>query len=294
MPGHASQLALNAVEGFHASRQEPLLPVRTGGNEMRRSRPLILVFLLLFVSMLSGSPAPVFACSCAPPPPPAEALAQATAVFAGTVTNIDVPGGAVISTADPIAVTFQVERVWKGPVEPTLLVTTARGQATCGYDFDLNQSYLVYAYGSERNLETNLCSRTTRLSPILEDLAVLGEGTARPSASPLPESPATPLSLLLFGLLFILLGLFGPVLNRRLGIGDRERYFTVPHFRQTAQWTTRLGQAVMLLLGAGLFMQAVGRWLGTEMAVFLSYILLALAVLCVLAMMGLTLRHWRA
>jgi hypothetical protein len=34
--------------------------------------------------------------------------------------------------------------------------------------------------------------------------------------------------------------------------------------------------------------------LGTETAVFLSYILLALAVLCVLAMIGLTLRHWRA
>jgi hypothetical protein len=282
------------LKGFTHHGKSRFYRYAPGGNEMRRSRQLILVFLLLFVSILSDSPAPVFACSCAPPPPPAEALAQATAVFAGTVTNIDVPGGAVISTADPIAVTFQVETVWKGPVEPTLLVTTARDSASCGYHFDLNQSYLVYAYGSERNLETNLCSRTTRLSPILEDLAVLGEGTAPPAAPPLPESPATPLSLLLFGLLFILLGLFGPVLNQRLGIGDRERYFTVPHFRQTAQWTSRLGQAVMLLLGAGLFMQAVGRWLGTETAVFLSYILLALAVLCVLAMIGLTLRHWRA
>jgi hypothetical protein len=69
----------------------------------------------------------------------------------------------------------------------------------------------------------------------------------------------------------------------------------VPHFRQTAQWTTRLGQAMMLLLGAGLLMQAVGgQVLGGETAVFLSYILLTLTVLCFLAMIGLTVRHWRA
>jgi hypothetical protein len=172
---------------------------------MRRSRQLILVLFLLFVPILSGSPAPVFSCSCAPPPPPAEALAQATAVFAGTVTNIDVPGGAVISTADPIAVTFAVETVWKGPVEPTLLVTTARGQATCGYHFDLHQSYLVYAYGSENNLETDLCSRTTRLSPILEDLIVLGEGTM-PSAQP-GTGPAAPLLLLAVLAILALIGL---------------------------------------------------------------------------------------
>jgi hypothetical protein len=262
---------------------------------MRHGRQLILVLLLLLVPILSGSPAPVFACSCAPPPPPTEALAQATAVFAGTVTHIDVPGGDIISTADPMAVTFQVETVWKGPVEPTLLVTTARDSASCGYHFDLNQRYLVYAYGSERSLETNLCSRTARLSPILEDLALLGEGTTPPAVLVLPESPVMPLPLLLFGLLAILLGLFGPALNRRLGIGDRARYFTVPHFRQTAQWTTRLGQAVLLLFGGGLLMQAVGgRVLAQETAVFLSYILLTLAVLCILAMIGLTVRHWRA
>ncbi|MFO7536714.1 MAG: hypothetical protein R6X32_01490 [Chloroflexota bacterium] len=262
---------------------------------MRYSRQLILVLLLLFFPVLAGSPAPVFACSCAPPPPPAEALEQATAVFAGTVTNIDIPGGTIISTADPVAITFQVETVWKGPVEPTLLVTTARDSASCGYHFDLNQSYLVYAYGSERSLETNLCSRTTRLSPILEDLVVLGEGTTPPAVLVLPESPVMSLPLLLFGLLAILLGLLGPSLNRRLGIGDRERYFTVPHFRQTAKWTTRLGQAMLLLLGAGLLMQAVGgQVFGRETAVFLSYILLALAVLCILTMIGLTLRHWRA
>jgi hypothetical protein len=263
---------------------------------MRYSRQLILVLLLLFFPVLAGSPAPVFACSCAPPPPPAEALEQATAVFAGTVTNIDIPGGTIISTADPIAVTFQVETVWKGPVEPTLLVTTARDSASCGYHFDLNQNYLVYAYGSERSLETNLCSRTTRLSPILEDLADLGEGTLPPASSMLPDAgPMAMLPLLLFGLLFIVLGVFGPTLNRRLSIGDRQQYFTVPHFRQTAQWTVRLGQASMLLLGSGLVMQAVGgRLLGGETAVSLSYILLALAVLCILTMIGLTLRHWRA
>jgi hypothetical protein len=170
-----------------------------------RSRLTLFVFLLV-LPVLSITTAPVYACSCAPPPPPAEALEQATAVFAGTVTHIDVPGGDVISTADPVAVTFAVETVWKGPVEPILLVTTARSSISCGYHFDLNQSYLVYAYGSEGNLETGLCSRTTRLSPILDDLAVLGEGTTPPALA--AETSGFPsyslLALVVLGILVII------------------------------------------------------------------------------------------
>jgi hypothetical protein len=158
-----------------------------------------LLFLLLLLTLLIN-PAPLFACSCAPPPPPAAALAEATAVFAGTVINIEVEDGEIFSSADPVAVTFEVATVWKGPVQQTLLVTTARDSASCGYSFEVGQSYLVYAYDAEDALQTGLCSRTTDLSSASDDLAVLGEG-AIPAAAPVTTAPGPALSsALLLGL----------------------------------------------------------------------------------------------
>lgn len=125
--------------------------------------------------MLTLYPQPVSACSCAILETPAEAFESATAVFSGTVTAIEGPSGCVISTADPARVTFQIYEVWKGPEQSVIDITTALMSPSCGYEFAVGQSYLVYAYGEEDNLQVSLCSRTNTLSSAGEDIQALGE-----------------------------------------------------------------------------------------------------------------------
>jgi hypothetical protein len=110
------------------------------------------------------------------PAPPQESLEKSTAVFAGKVTIMDIPNGIVISSADPVTVTFNVSRIWKGPDHKTLVVTTAREGASCGYSFKIGEEYIVYAYGEDDELSANICSRTNSLVNAQEDLQALGEG----------------------------------------------------------------------------------------------------------------------
>lgn len=124
-------------------------------------------FALTLILSLAGADA-ALACSCAPSPPPKESLQQASAVFTGTVLAADTRGG--IST-----VRLRVERSWKGARCGEVTVTTAADSATCGYDFQVGQSYLVYADKQRGKLHVSLCSRTSLTSQAEEDLTALGE-----------------------------------------------------------------------------------------------------------------------
>ncbi|NJN53950.1 MAG: hypothetical protein HC804_03850 [Anaerolineae bacterium] len=135
------------------------------------------------------APPQAFACSCMPSESVEAGVDMATAVFAGEVTQIDAPGGVIISSADPVQVTFQVSQVWKGAVQQTITITTPRESASCGHEFIEGQAYLVYANGSEDDLQVFLCSRTASLGDASSDLATLGAGTV-----PAVDSTTQPLS----------------------------------------------------------------------------------------------------
>jgi len=119
---------------------------------------------------------PAFACSCTPPVSPKESLRNSTAVFAGKVIDIDIPGWMMISSADPVRITFEVSSVWKGGGYKTIMVETARSEASCGYSFTKDEEYLVYARGEEADLKVGLCGRTKLLADADEDLNVLSQG----------------------------------------------------------------------------------------------------------------------
>ncbi|MFC1610805.1 hypothetical protein ACFL6C_07595 [Myxococcota bacterium] len=132
------------------------------------------------VSMLAVPVGSAHACSCAQPGTPEEALAASDAVFRGKVTEIDKASagcGGEMSSADPDYVTLDVSTVWKGEVGKTTEVTTATSDASCGYTFDLNEEYIVYAKAGSDDLHVSLCSRTRPVSEASEDLAELGSGT---------------------------------------------------------------------------------------------------------------------
>ena len=139
---------------------------------MKKIILLTLIIINLFLVNLSL----VNACSCISPAPPKESLEESTAVFVGKVIDIDVPSGIVVSNVVSVNVTFEVSKIWKGHDYKNLVLTTARGGASCGYPFKENEVYIVYAYGEEGILSTHTCSRTRLLSSAQDDLQELGAG----------------------------------------------------------------------------------------------------------------------
>lgn len=137
---------------------------------------VICCVLLFLFSGMTLSPQRAEACSCAAPPPVADDVERKTAVFVGTVMDIAEPRkGAVQSSADPRAVLFEVTRAWKGVETTQVVVRTARGEESCGYEgFAVGQEYIVFAYGDEELLKTGLCERTKPVGAAAEELEALG------------------------------------------------------------------------------------------------------------------------
>lgn len=136
------------------------------------------IILLLFAvgSLLVVNTTTASACTCVFPAPPKDSLEKSTAVFVGKVVDIDVPSKMIFRSSDPVKVTLEVSKIWKGPDYKTLVLTTARDGASCGYSFKQDEEYVVYAYGEEDKLSTDICRRTKLLASAQEDLQELGEG----------------------------------------------------------------------------------------------------------------------
>jgi hypothetical protein len=73
-------------------------------------------------------------------------------------------------------VKFRVEKYWKGVLTTEMIVVTGRGGGDCGYRFEVGARYLIFAYGGDTKLETNICQRTKGLEEATEDLKLLGKG----------------------------------------------------------------------------------------------------------------------
>lgn len=132
----------------------------------RRTVTLACLFLLF-------ANCPVFACSCAPPPPPLQELLNADFVFSGTVIEMQVLDGELPWPALIIAATFRVDDLFKGQAGAEITAHTPKGGDSCGFHFEIGESYLVYASRNEEKLFTSICTRTRRLSEAGEDVQQL-------------------------------------------------------------------------------------------------------------------------
>ncbi len=131
---------------------------------MRKTTTLWLCLPLLV--LISSQPAQ--ACSCAPLPEPQQAAEGADAVFSGTVLEVTSSGGLQNQ------VTIRVDEVWKGAKCGEVTITTPLDSAACGYAFQPDTSYLIYATKEKGKLSTNLCTRTRLLSEAGDDRTALG------------------------------------------------------------------------------------------------------------------------
>lgn len=144
----------------------------------RNEKRIVILIVILFISVLIYPIDKGYACSCSQPDPPKEALEGSSAVFSGKVIDIvdRNKNNEIQSSADPIAILFDVDKSWKGVDQTQITVYTERSSASCGYGFSLNEKYLVYAYKDDGELRVNACSRTAPLSGAKEDIQALGKG----------------------------------------------------------------------------------------------------------------------
>jgi len=139
---------------------------------------LLIAFLLLFPFLVHFSTTPSYACSCIQPGSAAEELERSDFVFSGKVIEInDSNANATIqSSADLLEVYFEVSTTWKGVDETEVRIFTERDSASCGFNFNIDDEYLVYGNENNGKKMVNLCSKTTLLANASEDLTALGEG----------------------------------------------------------------------------------------------------------------------
>ena len=134
---------------------------------------------MLLVAAIAD-PRSASACSCSRPAPSiARDLARAAAVFSGEVVGFAPERGGY--GADEVR--FAVRRVYKGELPEPSITFGDRYFGTCRYEFEVGESYLVWAgrgdiTGEGGYLSTHICTRTARLADASADLEQLGDGRA--------------------------------------------------------------------------------------------------------------------
>jgi hypothetical protein len=139
-----------------------------------------LSFLVVFSFINTIIPNKTYACSCSFQTDPILALEEAKAVFSGKVLEIklqviDVDG--ILESKN--AVLFDVEQTWKGISQTQVLVNTNFGESSCGNEFNVGQTYLVFAsnYDNNKNtLHTSTCSLTKGFLNANFELNKIGQG----------------------------------------------------------------------------------------------------------------------
>ncbi|HEY3770736.1 MAG TPA: hypothetical protein VGN44_18825 [Candidatus Angelobacter sp.] len=140
-------------------------------------------FVLLFLVFITQA---AMACKCAPPPPNSDwfewQLRGNSAVFSGTVESIQITGrplrpvaGETVDARIGLIVSFSAVHGYRGEVGTTIRVETGIGNGDCGFDFQRDRSYLVFAeQDGKGHLTTGICSGTLLLKAAGRLIELLG------------------------------------------------------------------------------------------------------------------------
>lgn len=129
------------------------------------NRRLILCCLALTLLAGSGSP-----CSCIPIPLQ-DQFDRAVDIFVGRAVAVELAeGGCTPEGSDRW--TFKKSGYWKGSRSSVGFVTTSCMSSMCGYGFELDQEYIVFANYDEYDqvVYTHLCSATADTRWASQDL----------------------------------------------------------------------------------------------------------------------------
>lgn len=180
----------------------------------------LLVGVLLAGALVLAVQAPAAACTCQPADAERQ-TSRADAVFIGTVDGVTRVGQQL-----EIAVT--ATRSYKGTVERSTTVTTARQTTACGIgEPETGTDYLFIVRGDAPPYVANSCDGTGQVDAdrVAQVEGILGTGLAvQPPAPPAPtlsrveDSPPASLARLAApGVALVLVGLLGLVVVGRMG-----------------------------------------------------------------------------
>ena len=198
-----------------------------------------IVALAALIAVLAPS-AHVHACSCLPVVDPVDEFGYSDFVFTGTATEvIEIPDETPAYSFARLYV-FNVDTVWKGPRGSLAYITTSRSGASCGANFTVGESYLVYAnvYSRAGGYITGLCYRNTYLSHAAGDIE------AFPVEGRPPNTERT--------------GVLSPVLWDLVGLAPEERAAQIPELPSEP---FPVGM-ILMIVGAALAGTALGWILG--------------------------------
>ncbi len=143
------------------------------------------IVIFAFISVITGSK--ILACSCSPSADNIpfeekvkEAVDISTAVFSGEVSEVKKEPGTFF-----VKVKFKVKTAWKNKFVKEITITTGLNDGLCGYNFEVGEEYLIYAYGKQNNLGTGICTRTSLLKSN-KDITVLNK-LAKRKSKPAPK-----------------------------------------------------------------------------------------------------------
>lgn len=139
---------------------------------MREQAVMILTLMIVVAAVLLGPLNEAAACTCLPPGPVEEAFERAEAVFVGTIVKAQ-------RQERFLKMAVEVKGSWKGVDGGEVELWTAQDTAACGYPFERDAAYIIYASNNDGQLWVSLCSRSRPLVGNEEELRALDGAAGR-------------------------------------------------------------------------------------------------------------------
>lgn len=172
---------------------------QSGGRKQERGRTLTACSLLASLVVIALAPE-ARACKCAHLTV-AQRVDAADAIFEGRVRNREQIELRDSDFGDAgYRYDFDVVRVWKGRAVERRLVTSGLSSASCGIPYEVGETYLVVAFGSDEELLTDTCGGLPRWDDAVAFLAALGPPRSEFALRPL-EAAGEPSRLVVWGAL---------------------------------------------------------------------------------------------
>jgi hypothetical protein len=99
---------------------------------------------------------------------------------------------------------------------------------------------------------------------------------------------------IILGTVTILAGIFNKQILSRLGFKPLSKTLTTPNLKHSTKSVEQIGRWLMIMLGISFLVFGLGEVLPDRISSTISYLLLGLSGLMLLAMIGLTIANWKA
>ena len=151
-----------------AHRSSPRSSCRS--SNMRRA-----TFILMCAIGCVITAEPAQACTCSGPATPAEGLKRSAAVFRGRVTEISRPflDRLGLTKTGGHRVEFEVLKRWKGASSRSAAIVTRLTGEACGFPFEKNKEYLVYAVTEPSDIQSGICTGTKNIADAEQEMKEL-------------------------------------------------------------------------------------------------------------------------